>query len=455
MRACAALCLMLATSVVLADWLDDMPSVDEVAAAVREQNREDAPRYRASDGFRSVNGLPSGPRRFADDDPEWYAARLAGTFEMLRWQLLFEALYETNPAVPSKWRPLSEPRSSTLERAAKIGRQYREFELALLSGVGKRPGYAKSICDRPDTFLNRFGQKMGTRQECYQEQFHLNADLQHVKSYRMAIFPRLFCHRGEYYQSRYEEYFNYGNGVRAGYWDRPHNYVFKRIRQEQWPQVAPPQATEQVCTAYGGDKDGNGICDAWQAALKSKAVAATNIKCALCPDPAPSGVPPYSSIVSATWDASKEALTRSSVDGAEWGGYVYPVQGGFRYLAPVSSGSTNMIDFAATADPALAQLFRSGKPVACRQVATYHTHPDAWSISGLSLGDMKTAISTGTPSYVMKAGKTETLYVFEPGRSADADEAIMDADPWDSIPGVLESAELYYNTRYVDALTEQ
>jgi len=455
MRASAALCLMLATSVVRADWLDDMPSVDEVAAAVRDQNREDAPRYRASDGLRSVNGLPSGPRRFADDDAEWYAARLAGTFEMLRWQLLFEALHETNPEVPAKWRPLSEPKKSTLERAEKIAREYREVELALWSGIGKRPGYAKRLCDRPDTFLNRFGQKMGTRQECYQEQFHLNADLQHMLAYRLAMFPRLFCHQGDYYQKRYQAYFNDGNGVPPGTWDRPHNYAYKLIRKEKWPAIAQPRTSEQVCAASGSDKDGNGICDAWQAALKSKAVAATSIKCALCPDPGPSGVPPYSSIVSAAWDASREALAKSSLDGNEWGGYIYPVPAGYRYLAPVSSGLINMIDFAATAEPALNQLFPGGKPAACRQVATYHTHPSAWSISGLSLGDMKTAISTGTPSYVMKAGKTETLYVFEPGRSADADEAITDADPWDSIPGFLESAELYYNTRYVDALTEQ
>ena len=138
-------CLLLSPLAAVADWIDEMPSIDEVAKAVREQNRQDASTYRASGGLRSVNGINPGPRRYSADDQDWYAARLAGTLRMLRWHMQFEALRETNPTAPPPRLPLSPPRQSTLTRAGEIAAKYRQMELILRGGAGKRASYNKRL----------------------------------------------------------------------------------------------------------------------------------------------------------------------------------------------------------------------------------------------------------------------------------------------------------------------
>ncbi len=280
-------CILLAHATAHANWLDEMPSVDDVARAVREQNRADAASFRASGGLRSVNGLNPGPRRVAADDQDWYAARLAGTLRMLRWFMMFEALRETNSPSPSSWRPLSRPRESTLARAEQIAATYRRMELALAQGVGKRPSYNKRLCDGENSFLNRLGKKMYTPQECYQVVFERDADLEHIFNYREAMFPRLFCEQGQYYHERYQQYFTDGMSGSTGLWDRPHNYVFKRI--DRWPAIVGSVDSAEICAERDRDKDGDGICDAWEAALRTTAADLDSGHCAVCPSKAASG----------------------------------------------------------------------------------------------------------------------------------------------------------------------
>ncbi len=449
-----------------ADWLDEMPSVDDVARAVREMNRQDASSYRGSGGLRRVNGIDPGSRRVTADDQDWYAARLAGTFEMLRWFMLFEALRETNPDVPNRFLPLSAPKEVTMVRAQKIAAKYREAELALWTGVGKRPSYNKRLCDAPDSFLNRFGQKMYTRQECYQKTFRGGAHLHHNLAYRQAIFPLLFCdeEKGRRYHNRYQEYYIDGfhgttivmGSLRVTGPDRPHNYVYKRIKLEKWPQLARTETASQVCESYGGDLDGDGICDAWEVALRNPKAEACTAN-SLCPDTTGAAKPPYSSIDEAAWAALRKAVGISNNykykgERVEWGGYIYPVPGGYRYLSPVTSNKIGEVDLGAVADPAFSGLFPNGKPASCKHVATYHTHPAYISVPGLSLADMKESVDKGVPYYVMKTHFTESLYVYRPGKSADADDAIRNADPWTWALGLYATAEVYYIMRYIDTL---
>ncbi len=433
--------LLLAPAAVRADWLDEMPSVDDVARTVRAQNQQDAAdpnRFRPSDGYRSLNGLQSGPRRIGADDQEWYAARLAGTFELLRWLMLFEALRETNSDMPSEWWPLSAPNESTLQRAERIATEYRQVELALERGVGRRPGYHKRLCDAPDTFLNRLGRKMVTRQQCYFEQFKLSAEVVNPASYRQAIFPRLFCSQGQHYHDRFQAY--YTNGIhgtliavgplRLRGPDRPHNYAFKRIRYEQWPQVARQMTTEQVCSASGGDRDADGICDDWEAALQNPGTDVQAItQCALCPEPMhPSGAL-YPNWDAAVLAAKQVALAEAHRTGHEWGAYIYPVPGGYRYQTPVTSQKLGSLDVENDVQPAFNELFAT-KPASCKAVALYHTHPGErapWNggrLPGLSISDFHVAIRNDLPSYVID-GYSEDVCLFEPAKHVAAHEEIL------------------------------
>lgn len=247
---CAAGAALMVPSA-MADWLDDMPSVGAVAKAVQDEIQESK-----NPGFIG--------------DPDHLATRLAGTFVLLRWFMLFEALREANPSTaPGQTQPLREPNMSAPRRARMdaIATEYRQVELAIERGLGKRNGVIKKHCDHKGTDLNRFGQKMYTLAECYRRRYEGGVDNAHIAfDYRRAIFPRLFCNNGLLYHERYQEYFRDGDGYRppAQRVMRPHNYAF--VVAKQWPAFAQPMTTAAVCAAHGGDANGDGLCDAWLAA---------------------------------------------------------------------------------------------------------------------------------------------------------------------------------------------
>lgn len=245
---CAATTMGGLASSARADWLDDMPSVAAVARAVRDEIRE------------SNNPNLTG-------DPDYLATQLAGTFVLLRWFMLFEALREANPATLDKTQAVREPNLSAQRRARMdaIATEYRQVELAIERGVGKRNGSDKKICDRKDTNLNRFGQKMSTPEVCHMERYRGGVDALHIAfAYRKAIFPRLFCDKGPLYHERFHDYFVDGDGYRPPGQRpiRPHNFAFVVVKQ--WPEVTQPMTTAAVCAAHGGDENGDGLCDAWQ-----------------------------------------------------------------------------------------------------------------------------------------------------------------------------------------------
>jgi hypothetical protein len=250
------------------DWLDDMPSVAAVAHAVRDEV-----------------GVHWQPQGATADDPDNYAVRLAGTFAMLRWFMLFEALRETNPTpLPGVIAPLREPKM-TKQRSDRMDAkavEYRQVELAIERGIGKRAGYIKKECDRKDSYLNiRGGMMFATPQDCYRWKYGGGVNGSKIQfTWRQAIFPRLFCNKGKRYHERYQEYFADDSFTQRGNpGPRPHNYAYLRVKQ--WPVIAQPQSTAAVCAAHGGDANGDGLCDGWQGA----STPTSTPSCAQPPEP--------------------------------------------------------------------------------------------------------------------------------------------------------------------------
>lgn len=197
------------------DWIDEFPSVTEVAHAAYEELKVTAQR----------SGIDPN-----DDDA--IAINLAGTFVVLRQIMLLK--YNEEP-------PMAKNREGKLR---KLVASYLEAELTIGRGWAGRRGY---IMRGPPT-------GMGCRDEaCYRRWFllHLNASSGRAE-YRERVLNRLFpC------------------GTLAK--------ELNDLRQKHAttvPYMPSPAATLSIekelagigtagCAAYGGDSRQNGLCDGW------------------------------------------------------------------------------------------------------------------------------------------------------------------------------------------------
>ena len=202
------------------DWIDEFPSVTEVAHAAFEELK--------------VTSAMSRLDMTGDDDS--IAVNLAGTLNVLRQILYLKFIAE---------QPLPKAREDKLK---KLVAAYLEAELTIGGGAGTRRGY---ITRAPSAG----GQGCSAQDRaCYRRWFlaHLHANTSRAE-YRERFLNRLFpC--GTLAKEL--------NGLR-------------QARAATMPYFPSPAVTLQTdgqlaglapagCTAYGGDANQNGLCDDWE-----------------------------------------------------------------------------------------------------------------------------------------------------------------------------------------------
>lgn len=211
------------------EWLDEMPSVQAVVQAVREQ----------VEVHQQLN-----PALVGDED--YLAEMIAGNFTLLRWVMDFQSAKE--------WEMSDQRR----KRMNQLAMDYMQVELAIGLGVGKRKGDVKRNCDRTDSDLNRLGQKMHTTTECYRLSFHKSVDNVYTSHYgRTQMFPRLFCDRAQYYLDLVQEQI-----LRA---PSPNPKPAETLSLPDGVQPLGPAVCKHF--DYDSDRNKNGLCDDWEKPL--------------------------------------------------------------------------------------------------------------------------------------------------------------------------------------------
>jgi hypothetical protein len=232
-----------------ADWLDEMPAVPVVVQAVREQLEVN----RLNPGAYPVGG-----------DADGLASTIMGTLVLLRWFMEFESRGEWF----SEWFMSPARRAERHARMEAIALEYMQVELALGLGVRKHRGSIKTGCDRPDTPQHR---KLYVGEECYRRALWVAGGVYSSYEYRQSIFPRLFCKSGQANHERFHKNFT-GSGS---------NFVLESPGVTlQLPGGQKPLGGA-VCKPYGGDANGNGLCDAWEKPLRISSGSAACVECDL------------------------------------------------------------------------------------------------------------------------------------------------------------------------------
>jgi hypothetical protein len=235
------------------DWLDEMPSVPAVVQAVR--------------------GDPC--KAQFDGDEDLLAANIAGTLMLLTWVMYFQVLEDGGASPPrhptAQWvmdnfvaglKKMSKPRLAKLES---IQESYLQAELVIGRGTGKRSGMLTTIhnCNTDDSFSMRVGNKtLG----CYPYKFHnLLGNIYPSMNHRRQILPKLFP------KDRAQHYV-----------DLVTRYVMAAPRPDEPATTLsmPPGSGYQMpgpayCSPYGGDSNGNGICDDWEKPINSSGTSAS------------------------------------------------------------------------------------------------------------------------------------------------------------------------------------
>jgi hypothetical protein len=215
----------------LPDWLDDFPAVSEVAIATFEELKIDAAQSNRPDSA---------------SDPDTIAMYLVGTFMTMRGILFLKYNEEQ--------QPMAKDREAKLKA---IYAAYAEAELAIGQGWNVRRGY---ITRGPDGRGCAVGDVA-----CYRRWFANDIlNIAGRASYRKRLLARVLpC------------------GDRAKELDE--------LRQRNaigMPHLPSPAVTGQVerevaaiapagCGPYGGDANGNGLCDDWEKAFANSQPTST------------------------------------------------------------------------------------------------------------------------------------------------------------------------------------
>ncbi len=227
------------------DWLDEMPDVPAVVQAVR--------------------GDPS--RAQFDGDDDLLAANIAGTLMLLTWVMYFQVLEDGGASPPrhptAQWvtdnfvaglKKMSKPRLAKLES---IQESYMQAELVIGRGTGKRRGMLTTVhkchCNTDGSFSMRVGNKtLG----CYPYKFHnLLGNIYPSINHRRQILPKLFPKdRAQHYVDLVTRYV-----MAAPSLDEPATTL-------SMPDSGYLTPGSDYCSTkkYGGDSNGNGLCDDWE-----------------------------------------------------------------------------------------------------------------------------------------------------------------------------------------------
>jgi hypothetical protein len=200
------------------DWIDELPTVTAVAHAVAEQLKIDTANWRFD-----VRGIT------LEDDDDLFAVYVVGTLVLLRQIILYK---------------YQEEKSLSPEREAKLRSvvaAYLEAELLIGKGVVTRRGYLTTAQKCGDT-------------DCKRRWFKIGISNVGGASYRRRILPRLFPCDNDLAAGLDRLAQSYA--VRAPYLPSP---AVTLTIEPELACVAP-----KGCSGYGGDADGNGLCDDWQ-----------------------------------------------------------------------------------------------------------------------------------------------------------------------------------------------
>jgi hypothetical protein len=246
------------------DWLDEMPCIPLVVQAVRENLRD----------LRSDVRL--------DDDEDERAADIVGTLMLLRWIMYFNVVEEVGVPMPrsvpkqQQTRWLLENYAAGLERMSKqrlakfeaLDAAYMQAEIVIGRGAGKRSGHLTTVrmCNTSDSYSARMADpKMG----CYRYWFYIDFGygINHYE-HRSRILPKLFpSDRAKQYVELVTRYSlaAASPGDLAATLSMP-------------PGSAYPMPGQDYCTTnhYGGDRNGNGLCDDWEKPLSKTATAGSS-----------------------------------------------------------------------------------------------------------------------------------------------------------------------------------
>lgn len=214
----ALLGLSPATALADGDWIDEFPNVTVVAHAVSDQLKADTANWNFS-----VRGIA------LKDDDDLFSVYMTGTLVMLRQLALYK--YEQDEKSLTK---------QDVDKLRSLVASYLEAELVMGKGVGSRRGYLTTAQKCRDM-------------DCYRRWFKMHSMSVNGASYRERILPRMFCDDA---RATELQKLALSVGIKAPYLPSP--AVTLQV-ESAMAGVAPPG-----CSAYGGDKDGNGLCDDWQ-----------------------------------------------------------------------------------------------------------------------------------------------------------------------------------------------
>ena len=218
-----ALMLAVGPAVAADDWLDDMPSVPTVVEVVRYSVDEQIHRY---------------PQLAAD--PDFLPMRLIGTFVLLRWVMEFEI--ETQG-------PLSAER---MNRMRGIANEYMQAEYAIGLGTARRNGLVKNQCQKDGPNRADF-KTFASAEACHR--YVTQKIISNVYSsfdWRNAVFPLIFCDRAKVYLDL----------MQKNILTLPAPVRSPAVVGEMPDRSAP--VGPRFCDPYGGDANGNGMCEDWE-----------------------------------------------------------------------------------------------------------------------------------------------------------------------------------------------
>jgi hypothetical protein len=215
------------------DWLDDMPSVPTVVEAVRRWTDQQ---------------IGQSPQLASDAD--FFPLRLMGTLVLMRWVIEFQI--ETQ----------GELSPERMERARKITHDYMQAEYAIGLGTARRGGRVVNECQKDGPNRADF-RTFPSADACHRFVTQKRISFIYASfDWRNAIFPELFCDRAKAYLKLMQE-----------------NILTlpAPIRSPAVLGEMPDGSTllgPRYCTAYGGDADGNGLCQDWERPRGERVAAA-------------------------------------------------------------------------------------------------------------------------------------------------------------------------------------
>lgn len=221
------------------DWLDDMPSVPTVVDVVRQSVDQQIRQY---------------PQIAAD--PDFLPMRLIGTFVLLRWVMEFQI--ETQGSLSPE----------RMKRMHGIANDYMQAEFAIGLGTARRNGMVKNQCQKDGPNRADFKQ-FPSAEACHRYVTQkIISNVYASFNWRNEIFPRIFCDRAKVYLELMQ----------------------KNILTLPAPTRSPavvgqmPDGTAMLgmrfCDAYGGDANGNGLCEDWEKRLGDRdATAVAALTC--------------------------------------------------------------------------------------------------------------------------------------------------------------------------------